>query len=329
VWFQENAVILGHGASGNAVDLAAYIARDLKTSDYVSSLFVAKVGTKVWGIPHGANPVALAYNKSVFTAAGEAFPTSSWTYNDMIAAAKRIQAKNDQIYAFLTNTSITTGWFPWIKAYGGSCLTDNLTKANFLDAKTKAGVVAWANTYSVDGIAPSAGENKQALFGSNAGAMYFLQYSEAVTMNKTYPQLNWDTAMIPKAVDGSGKRYVPNLSNSWFIWSGAKKDNQDAAWEWIKFYLNAQSQDLVAQMGAALPVRISSMSKISTSTKPYNKAAFTEGIAQGGVSMDENPTWDQWRRVVNNALGGVYDDPTTVDAALAQLQTDVQAILDK
>lgn len=64
VWLQENAVILGYGKRGVAEDLAPYIKRDLKDADYITGLYAAKTPDgKVWGVPHGINPIALAYNK--------------------------------------------------------------------------------------------------------------------------------------------------------------------------------------------------------------------------------------------------------------------------
>ncbi|MDD4495011.1 MAG: sugar ABC transporter substrate-binding protein, partial [Eubacteriales bacterium] len=328
VWVQENAVVLGYGKDGIAADLAAYIARDLNASDYAPKLFSAKVGTKVWGVPHGANPIALAYNKAIFDKAGEAYPTDNWTYDKMIEVAKKLNNPDTakRVYGFLTTMNITQGWFPWIKSTGGNCLDATLTKADFTNPKTYEGITKWANTFLVDKIAPDTSMATTDLFGMQKGAMVFLQYSETVSVNNKYKNLDYDTVMIPKATDG--KRYVPSIDNSWVVFSGAKDSSKDAAWEWIKYYLSAEGQDEVAKKGAAVPIRLSSMSKIDTTTKPKNKAAFTKGMAEGGVTTDESPVWNLWRRPANTIFMEIYEGSKTVDAGLKEIQLKVQKILD-
>ena len=326
IWFQENAKILGYGKDGVATDLAPYIARDINANDFAPALFSAKVGDKVWGVPHGSNPIALAYNKKIFDNAKEPYPTDNWTFDDMIRVAKKLNS--DNTYGFLTTVNITQGWFPWIKGAGGNCLDSTLTKADFLNPKTKEGVAKWANTYLVDKIAPDTAIATNVLFGTGKGAMVFMQYSETANANKTYPRLDYDTVMIPKATDGSGKRYVINIFNSWLINSAATQDSKDAAWQFIKYYLSAEGQDEVAILGAALPIRKSSASKLDTTTKPKNKAAFTKGVEVGGYTMDETPAWDLWRRPTNTTMMAIYEGTKTVEEGLAEIQASVQKILD-
>ncbi|MGG4091534.1 hypothetical protein [Paenibacillus lautus] len=60
VWIQENATILSYGQRGVAEDLSSYIERDLQADEYVDGLFSAKTPEgKIWGVPHGINPIAL------------------------------------------------------------------------------------------------------------------------------------------------------------------------------------------------------------------------------------------------------------------------------
>ncbi|WJH34693.1 sugar ABC transporter substrate-binding protein [Paenibacillus sp. CC-CFT747] len=161
VWFQENAVILGYGSRGVAEDLTPYIKKDIKDADYISGLYAAKASNgKVYGIPHGINPVALAYNKKMFTDAGVPLPTDNWTYQDMIDTAKKLtkdtngDGKPDQ-YGFAASAAITQGWYPWARSQGGQVLDEAKTKAMFTDPKTIAGIKAWADLVKT-GISPDA-----------------------------------------------------------------------------------------------------------------------------------------------------------------------------
>lgn len=337
-WLQENAVILGYGKQGAAEDLAPYIAKDLKKDDYISGLFAAKVGDKVWGVPHGVNPIALAYNKKIFTDANVPLPTDNWTYQDLIDTAKKLTKDTNgdgtpEIYGFIVSSSITNGWFPWIKSAGGQALDSTLTNAVFDDAKSIEGITAWSDLINKLKVSPSrsritglGGEFK--MFGNNMVAMDFLQYSSAQALiNKDFPNLDYDVVKIPKGFDG--KRIVPMVSNDWLIFSRAKKESKDAAWLWLKYYLSQESQDILAESGASLPLYKSSLDKVqSSSFKPANKKAFTEGIAEAGTSLDENACWNEWRTAAQPIFNDIYDNKISPTEGLKQIKAKVQKVLD-
>ena len=337
VWFQENAVILGYGERGVAQDLAAYIERDLDTDEYIDGLFSARTPDgKVWGVPHGINPVALAYNKTVFEEAGVPFPTDDWTYADLIEAAKQlavVEGEEPVRFGFIGAYAITNGWFPWIKQAGGSALDETKTKSMFDDPRTIAGLkqlrqgIEEGYFTNVDFVRAHGGDLE--VFASGKAAMHFMQYSLQVNMQNNYPDVDWDVVKMPKAVNG--ERYVPMVANSWLISSRASQASKDAAWEFLKFYLGNDAQNIVAASGSTLPVKLSAYEVIEASgTKPLNKAAYTDGIAEGGVTLDENATWNEWRLLVQQQVNeSVVHRKITVEEAAAEIHKKVQEVLDE
>lgn len=337
VWVQENAIVLGYGNRGVAEDLAPYIKKDLNDADYISGLYASKTPDgKVYGIPHGINPVALAYNKKMFADAGVTPPTDDWTYADMIEAAKKLtkdtngDGKPDQ-YGFAISQGITQGWYPWTRSYGGQVLDDTKTKAMFTDPKSIQGIQAWANLVK-DGISPDADFLKVAggdwkAFGAGKVAMYFMQYSNQTIINKEFADLDYDTVMMPKSMDG--KRIVPIVTNSWVIFSKAKQDSKDAAWEFLKYYLSAESQMVLAKSGTAIPVQKNAITELDVNTNPKNKKAFSDGIAEGGVTTDENPSWQEWRLAAQPIFADIYGQKLSPEEGAKQIQQKVQDILDQ
>lgn len=331
VWLQENAVILGYGKRGVAEDLTAYIEKDLKADDYIDGLFAAKATDgKVYGVPHGINPIALAYNKKVFGDAGVPVPTDDWTYQDLIDASKKLTKKNE-VYGFVGSYSITQGWFPWIKQAGGQVLDKTLTKSMFSDPKSVTGL-----TQLVSGVKDGYFTNPDFLtvnggelqtFAAGKAAMYLMQYSSQVSMNKDFPDTDWDVVKIPKAVDG--KRYVPMVTNSWLISSRAKQESKDAAWEFLKFYLGDEAQKIVADSGSTLPVKKTALESLDQSTtKPANKKAYTEGIAEGGVTLDENASWNEWRIIVQQYVNELAKGNGDAQSITKEIDKKVQEVLD-
>lgn len=340
VWFQENATILGYGAMGAAENLAPYIEKDLIASDYADTLYAAKVGDNVWGVPHGVNAVALAYNKKVFTDAGVDFPTNDWTYQDMIDAATKLTQDTDgdgktDIYGFLTGGSITIGWYPWVRSAGGRALDASLENAVFDDEKSVQGIQAWYDTVYKQKVSPTLTEQNDmgksfTIFGNNKAAMMFLQYSEAAgQLNANFPDLEYDTVMIPKTFDGS-ERHVPYVANSWIVYSRAKDASKQAAWLWIQHYLAEDTQKTIAESGATLPVQKNALESVSSLTaKPVNKAAFTQGITEAGTTLDENATWSTWRLEAQPVFQMILNNEIDIAEGLAQIKTNVQKVLDE
>lgn len=336
VWFQENATILSYGKRGVAEDLSSYIERDLQADEYVDGLFSAKTPEgKVWGVPHGINPIALAYNKDVFDKAGVPIPTDDWTYNDLIETSKLLTVKEGDRptqFGFIGSFSITTGWFPWIKQAGGSALDDTLTRSRFDDPKTAAGLqqlydgVKQGYFTDIDFVKANGGELE--VFAGGKAAMHFFQYSLQVNMNESFPDTNWDVVKIPKGIDG--KRYVPMVANTWLISSRAKQEAKDAAWEFLKYYLSNEAQDIIIKSGSTLPVKKSALDQLKDSaTKPLNKAAFTDGIDEGGVTLDENASWSEWRILVQQVVNEIMVDNVTVSDGLKDIHQKVQEVLDE
>lgn len=337
VWFQENAVILGYGQRGVAEDLAAYIARDLNEEDYIEGLFSARTPEgKVWGVPHGINPVALAYNKTIFEEAGIPFPTDDWTYADLIETAKQLTIKEGdetKQFGFIGAYAITNGWFPWIKQAGGSALDETKTKSMFDDPRTIEGLkqlrqgIEEGYFTNVDFVKANGGDLE--VFASGKAGMHFLQYSLQVNMQQSFPDVEWDVVKMPKATNGN--RYVPMVANSWLISSRAKQDAKDAAWEFLKFYLGEEAQAIIAASGSTIPVKKSAFDIIEAAdTKPFNKKAYTDGIDEAGVTLDENASWNEWRLLVQQQVNeSVVHGKISVEEAAAIIHKRVQEVLDE
>ncbi|RTE10538.1 ABC transporter substrate-binding protein [Paenibacillus whitsoniae] len=335
IWLQENAVIIGYGMRGVAENLEPYIKRDLKTDDYIESLLSAKTPDgKIYGIPHGVNPNALVYNKKIFQQNNVPFPTDNWTYQDMLDAAKKLTKDTDgdgktDIYGFQTASSIAQGWIPWIKSTGGSALDAGLTKATFTDPKTIEGLTRWADTILKDKISPTREmQTNQNYFQNEKTAMTFLQYSGQVNLNKNKPDLDWDVVKVPIGFDG--KRFVPTVVNQWLIYSKAKPEAKEAAWTFLKYYLSDEAQTFLSESGASLPVKKTVLAALEKSTsKPANKQAFTKGVEEAGGTLDENPSWNQWRAAATPILNDILDGKKSPADGAKEIQQKVQSVLDE
>lgn len=321
VWFQENAVILGNGAKGAAEDLASLIEADLDTDLYANSLFAAQSGDNIWGVPHDVNNIALAYNKDLFDAADLDYPDDSWSYQDMYDAAVALtdgDNPSDKTYGYLYQGSITTGWFPFGKAYGGMILNDDKTEAVLDDAYWQG--IEFAAQFVSEGLSPDStlmGElgGPRVLFGNDRAGMMYVQFSVVRLLNEEFPDLNWDVSMIP--MDFNGDRIVPTVTNSWMIYSRADQENKDNAWAFLQHYLGEESQDIIAAAATSIPDLISSQQVLLDAVESPDLSAYTDGL-EFAVTLDENPSWNAWR-------GAVQTPSLDLTNGLVELDEDLKA----
>jgi multiple sugar transport system substrate-binding protein len=102
---------------------------------YPGERAVATVGDKVIGMPALVDNLAIVYNKKLFQKAGVAPPTSSWTWDDFRAAAKRLTDPASKQYgtSYPADASEDSVWH-WeamLWEAGGQILNADNTKAAF------------------------------------------------------------------------------------------------------------------------------------------------------------------------------------------------------
>ncbi|MEZ3158875.1 ABC transporter substrate-binding protein [Microbacterium sp. BWR-S6Y] len=92
-------------------------------------------GEKIIGFPALVDNISLFYNKTVFDAAGVAYPTDRWTWDDFrkAAAALTNPATETYGYAYSVSGSEETTWqfWPHLWQNGGEILTDDQKQAAF------------------------------------------------------------------------------------------------------------------------------------------------------------------------------------------------------
>ncbi|MFT4285967.1 MAG: ABC transporter substrate-binding protein [Protaetiibacter sp.] len=123
--------------SGRTVDLRDKVDDpDLAWDEFPAAAraTVQPTGDKIIGFPALVDNLSLIYNKTVFDAAGVAYPTEDWSWDDFRAAAKKLTDPSTETYgyAYSVSGSEETTWqfWPHLWQNGGEILTDD-GKADF------------------------------------------------------------------------------------------------------------------------------------------------------------------------------------------------------
>ncbi len=336
LYLMDSGYVADAGYSGANEDLKPLIERDLNVEDYVSAILAGtdKDG-HIWGVPHALNATMIYYNKDLFDKKGVAYPTADWTWDDMISKAQQLSydengdGKND-FFGLSWSTNITVGWLPMMLAHGLEPVNADFTKAQINTPEVKA---VWDvyRTWKYDmkimpdrdfaQLYPNWWQGKIAMMLGVAANMN--------TFNENAPDLNYDVQVAPVGPGGSNNCvYVPNM---WAIYAKADQTSKDAAWDFIKYYYNEESQAIFSKYNyGGFPIRKSAYD-VMGETKPANIKGIIDGIDQRGHTLSEGPGWKEWRTIIDKAYAEyVSDTPKrTFEQILAETHNDVQVVLDE
>jgi multiple sugar transport system substrate-binding protein len=209
---------------------------DLGTFDE-KFLALAEVDGKVGFLPRAADVVVTYYNKRMFDEAGIAYPSDTWTYQDLMAAAEKLTIKASDgtttQYGVSCSYSWWAYWVPMVVAEGGQILNDDSTEAVF---NSEEGMRAWG--YIFQGLqngwfAPPSVQKtmggEYVPFQTGKAAMTFTVRALTPTFRSQLTD-DWDVALVPT---GSVKRCT-GMGTMGYAMSSETKDPA-ATWKLLQY----------------------------------------------------------------------------------------------
>ncbi len=204
------------------------------------------------------NPLCLFYNKDVFDEYGVEYPTSDWTWDDAIAAAKKLTVKNDDgTYAcFGFNAqSWTYAALSYMTSKGLDIVNEDCTSVEgYLNSAEMAAALSEYVGFSVgdDRISPDAAD--QDTFGSTSAML--INGKLAMTISGAWDKSTYETAGVNYGTALIPGNHAGYLCASAFAISSQCK-NPEAAWEVIKALTGTECSELRMKYTAALPTSTS------------------------------------------------------------------------
>lgn len=270
VWLMSSAYTEQYAAAGHLLDIMPYIEADptFNEDDFFPHAFdpysYVGAGTDMQNVPFGEgqlyaftrdyNCSLLYYNMDHFDAAGVAYPTNDWIWQDYAEAARKLTIDFDNDGIIDQWGSGGASWSTLSSAIGGR-LVDPVTRtSNFMPRPGKMQLYD-AIVFCRDLIhkykcapPPEVGMEEYAFVTGKVsmiieGAWEFRNYNRAKHL--------WDIAMVPlqhktstRTKAGGGVAHV--------IYSGAK--HPDAAWKLVRFLSGERSQRALGRSGTSIPV---------------------------------------------------------------------------
>ncbi len=288
------------------------------------------VDGKVYGIPKDFNTLALHYNKDLFDEAGVEYPNDEDTWETFAEKMRGVTALGgdvkgvcfpagfDRFGAF----AYAAGWQPF----------DAEGKTNLLDDNLKT-AVTWYTDLVKEGVAVQptdigAGWTGDCLKSDNVGVAiegaWILGF-----LRDNAPNLQYGTAKMP--IGPSGSR--GNFSFSVAYGLNADSANKEAAVKVLEALTSEEAQQWVLEQGLAIPSRSAIADNAyfaeTTPEAMANKAVF-EGASDGNVyGFQFGSVGLDWQTPINAALAAIMTGQKDVDTALADAQTELDALMSR
>jgi multiple sugar transport system substrate-binding protein len=344
VWLMSPSYVEQYAAAGHLLDLMPFIKADptFNIDDYWERSFdvfsYAGVGNNMRYAPFGKgklyafardfNCSLLYYNRDHFDAAGVAYPTNDWTWDDLVAAAKKLTIDFDGD-GIIDQWGCLGGGHQDLARVNGSLMVDPVTRKGTCCSPENLSAIkfCWDMIYKYK-ISPA----PQIQIEGDA----FIMGKASIIMEGVWEIRNfnrsknlWDIAMVPVDVKGR-QRHNESEGMGHCIYSGTK--NPEAAWRLVKFLSGESSQRALARSGTSVPV-LKSIAYGEDFLAPFDRpprSSFHTIFEMVTVKTDP-PLFtrgyldyeDNWRKV----LQGVWSSTTTPEEACKKIDAYTDMVL--
>jgi multiple sugar transport system substrate-binding protein len=286
-------------------------------------------GNTQW-IARDLDYLVLYYNKDMFKAANIELPNETWTWDNLLDAAKKLtkdtnnDGKTDQ-YGFLAPNGYIS--FPWLWQNGGSVLNKDRNQTSITDPKSVEALQWLGDLTTKYKVSPAPDVMKQegssAMF--KAGKIGMAAYGHwLVPSLKQEKKFDWGVTLLPKGKE-SRESFV---SGSGYTVSKDTK-NQEAAWKFVKYMTGPEVLKQQTDLGLLVPSRQSvyNSDAFNNASMPENKV-FVEQTKY----LRELPVtgkWNQMLDVVQKEFDLIWMGSKKPEDAAKSIKDQVDPVLKK
>lgn len=322
----ENFVTFG--SRGTLLPLDDYLQSSPNVSSatfYPAALNAFKLDGVQYGIPITFSTVMLFYNKDLFDAAGISYPDESWTWDDVIAAAKKITNASEQVWGISQPVQFWEFYKVAAQAGGGLSVSptvqidtpENRAALHYLVDKVQLYHVMPTDA-EMSGLGDIDLFLNQQLGMIVTGIWMFDKFINEATFD-------WDVAVEPGGVE----KATHFFSNAAVI--ANTSDNADAAWKWVEF-LAANPATVETRIAESWELPALSLEQAATlnayleKPMPANREAVFESLKYA-VTPPVIENQPQLQDLINQELEAARLGMKSVEQALADIQRRVEALV--
>jgi multiple sugar transport system substrate-binding protein len=254
-WFAQELLTRDY-----CTNLQPMVERDLREEDFFWMSFDEyRHEGKLFAIPACVGVGVLFYNKTLFDRQGLPYPDTTWTYDDLVKAAKKLTLDTDgdgriDQWGFIADDGM--GFDTMLHSFGGAILDKEKKRSLLNHPKSVNAIRFWVDLVRRENISPA---STLLLGASTVGGIInpFLTGKFAMTIQPDFKMpyqeapFEWDITMPPIGPEG---RKTLRFSQAFAIPVGSK--HPQAAWQFIRWFINDAPLPGIDQiLGGLTPVK--------------------------------------------------------------------------
>ena len=267
-----------------------------------------------YGIPMDYDTIGLWYNKALFDQAGIAYPTPEWTWEDLTAAAKAINALGDDIYGIAAGYSDQQGFYNTVFAEGGWFVDGD--KFGFNDPKTRAGIQCWVDLMK-ENVSPS-----EASLEETEGYLRFMAGKLGMIFSGDWLVAYYasddstvkdvcDVVELPLMSSGNRASVIHGKANCLSVFSA----HPDEAYAWLAYLAGAEVNEKLAPTGIVITSYMEYSDKFFDAYPQYNMKIFSDAAANYSYVYPSSAYVLEWGDIMWEELVRAFNLEITVDEA--------------
>lgn len=326
VLFMENQSLPGFAKRGALRDLGPFLKADaeLKSDDFYKPVMDAMSwkGT-LYGIPRDLSNLVIYYNQDMFDAAGVPYPKAGWTYEDMVATAKKL-TKGDSQFG-MGFSPFPLYWLPYLWSDGVDVMDPAMTRSTLLEPATLAALKRYADLRLEHKVAPT-----EAQMGNARMSQLFAQRKIAMMISGRWVvpgfrkklDFKWDVAPFPRGKVGS---VVDADASGWSI--SASSRQPEKAWRLVRFLASAKSIRAFTESGLIVPSRPDvAKSQAFLGGAPASSQVFLDVIANSRPTLTP-PSYNEIQYELIDGLPPAWDGKADLVETLRPISARIDALL--
>lgn len=280
---------------------------DYKANFYDTLWNYNSIDGQIYGVPVGFTTHALFYNKDIFAEAGVDEPTADWTWEDLQEAAKTISEKTDAKGFSFSMKPDPYDFEMYLWSNGTAYCDEKGNMDGYINSKESKEVFQMFQDMEKDGYAIATEKDGTDEFRAGSTAMYIYGSWSINTLNED--GMNYGVTKIPSF----GKNPSVSILSSSGVAMSKDSKNKDAAWEFIKYWTNEESNK--ERIGLELPVLNSVVESEKIMDQP-EYAPFYEMLEQSDGHTPASFIIEDWSEVSENlslAFEETFNPSTLMD----------------
>ncbi|MFZ5825280.1 MAG: ABC transporter substrate-binding protein [Bacillota bacterium] len=326
----EVASISFFADNGALADIGALAGNDAQLKDFLPGLMKeSQWGGKTISVPYGRSTPILYLNKKLLTEAG-LDPNGPKTWEELRDYAKKLVKRDAsgkvERWGFLTPVDI---WFYEALVYqaGGTFFTPDNKKAAFNDKAGQDALNFWVSLIHEDKVMEMPqGEKYNAwdvstnAFTNGQAAMIFSTTGRLTTHITGAKDFEVGTAFLPAGSKGFG---TPTGGANLVILSSVSKEQQAAAWKFVKWMTAPEQSAELAKATGYMPTSNGAVKLMDETFKKYPQFETAVKQLQYAQSRPQHPGYAQAQETVMKALQKAVLKQATVQQALDEAAAEV------